>query len=232
MHFPFPCLLSLAKFDSHVTSPLHFDQVLYTCLYCQGTAADVPFNTFSPQLLDTYGSLSTVRLLYDNVVPELVLAIQSVYGRAGSTGSPYLLTESGTAFYDNSATVIEGLIALSNTSAPISSITVCCGAAGAASQVTLTFADGTVASAGSCPAAHRRVLQQGGGGGGGGAGPGAVGGTFNVPEGVGYQLSGFRGLRGAGVGTLSFALARRLPGELGHARFIPIMAQYRLCVGR
>ncbi len=200
--------------------------MVYSCSFCAGSPSDAPFSTFTPQLLDAYGDLQYISLLYDDVIPAAVLAVRSVYGRGNS--STRVVTEGGSAFSDDSLTVVEGQLSVAGepaggrTSRPVdashrqlSVISVCCGADGAVSQVTFGFSDGTQSSVGTCPGAdrHSGALPQQQPAGGGGAGAGASGGAVSVPAGGGFRLSGVRGDRGAAVGSLSFAFARKLNRE-------------------
>lgn len=208
---------------------LALPQVVYSCYFCAGTPEDDPFSTFSPQLLDSYGNLQYISLLYDDVLPAAVLAVRSVYGSGSFLAR--VVTEGGSAFISDSPTITEERLnvtsgtgntrptveARSSGHKELSAISVCCGQDGAVSQVAFRFSDGSMSSAGSCPGTSPSgalALQQGDAGA-GVALPLTGGGAVAVPAGSGFRLSGVRGSRGAAVGAVSFAFARKLNREWG-----------------
>ncbi len=205
-------------------------QVVYSCSFCAGSPSDAPFSTFTPQLLDSYGDLQYISLLYDDVLPEAVLAVRSVYGSGSFLAR--VVTEGGSAFISDSPTITEERLNLTSGtggakpivevqrsgSRDLSAISVCCGQDGAVSQVAFSFSDGSVTSAGTCPGTtpSESLALQGEDAAGAGVALGFTsGGTIAVPAGGGFRLSGVRGSRGAAVGAVSFAFAQKLNREWG-----------------
>ncbi|KAG2427501.1 hypothetical protein HXX76_012434 [Chlamydomonas incerta] len=168
-------------------------------------SVEEPFDSFEPQLLDDfvpYGGLTEIALLYDSLVPGVVVAVQLRYGTTAS-GHTYVSTIGGSVFDPTSPGLTTQALPLPTSSvANVSAVSVCCGASGTVGQVSLSFTDGSsISSGGGCAPGgrHRRVLLQA-----------AVGGGSAAAPAGGFVLGGVIGKRGASLGGLGFVLIQKL----------------------